>query len=108
MSPTHFRGAVANADIKALSQISGLGKKTAERIVVELKDKIGEASAWEASSASRTPTPDESRLRDAAKALVAVGIKPADATESVRAAVAMLGDKATIEEIVRACLKKAA
>jgi Holliday junction DNA helicase RuvA len=105
MSPTHFRGAVANADIKALSQISGLGKKTAERIVVELKDKIGEASAWEASSASRTPTPDESRLRDAAKALVAVGIKPADATESVRAAVAMLGDKATIEEIVRACPK---
>src|SRR5512140_3308878 len=39
---TAFRGAVANGDVKALSQISGVGKKTAERIVVELKDKIGE------------------------------------------------------------------
>src|SRR5512137_1685784 len=51
MNPTAFRGAVANGDVKALSQISGVGKKTAERIVVELKDKIGAAGAWEAASA---------------------------------------------------------
>src|SRR6185437_2269143 len=48
MNPTAFRGAVANGDVKALSQISGVGKKTAERIVVELKDRIGAAGAWEA------------------------------------------------------------
>src|SRR5215469_13696968 len=47
MSVTSFRGAVANGDIKTLSQISGVGRKTAERIVVELKDKIGMAGAWE-------------------------------------------------------------
>src|SRR2546430_17643660 len=47
MNPTAFRGAVANGDVQALSQISGVGKKTAERIVVELKDKIGAAGAWE-------------------------------------------------------------
>src|SRR6267378_8173969 len=41
ISVTAFRGAVANGDIKPLSQISGVGKKTAERIVVELKDKVG-------------------------------------------------------------------
>src|SRR5215510_11941984 len=53
MNVTAFRGAVANGDVKALSQISGVGKKTAERIVVELKDKVGAAGAWEASSAQR-------------------------------------------------------
>src|SRR6187401_506538 len=53
MNVTAFRGAVANSDIKSLSQISGVGKKTAERIVVELKDKVGAAGAWEASSAQR-------------------------------------------------------
>ena len=37
---TAFRGAVANGDVKALSQISGVGKKTAERMIVELRDKI--------------------------------------------------------------------
>src|ERR1700733_7454721 len=53
MNTTALRGAVANGDVKALSQISGVGKKTAERIVVELKDKIGAAGAWEALSAAR-------------------------------------------------------
>src|SRR5258708_29954763 len=53
ISVTAFRGAVANQDIKLLSQISGVGKKTAERIVVELKDKVGAAGAWEALSAQR-------------------------------------------------------
>src|SRR5262245_37018764 len=43
MNVTALRGAVANGDVKALSQISGVGKKTAERIVVELKDRIGAA-----------------------------------------------------------------
>jgi len=44
MSVVALRGAVAAGDVKALSQISGVGKKTAERIVVELKDKIGAAA----------------------------------------------------------------
>ncbi len=46
ISVTAFRGAVAGGDVKALSQISGVGKKTAERIIVELRDKIGAAGAW--------------------------------------------------------------
>src|SRR5205085_10841451 len=41
MSVSTFKGAVVNADIASLSKISGLGKKTAERIVLELKDKLG-------------------------------------------------------------------
>jgi len=39
ISVTVFRGAVAGGDVKSLSQISGVGKKTAERIIVELRDK---------------------------------------------------------------------
>ena len=45
-------GAVANRDIKAGSSISGVGKKPAERIVVELGDKVGASGAWEASNSS--------------------------------------------------------
>src|SRR6185295_2549681 len=62
MNVTAFRGAVANADVKALSQISGVGKKTAERIVVELKDKVGAAGAWEASSSLRTLSPEDQKI----------------------------------------------
>jgi len=108
MNPTAFRGAVANADVKALSQISGVGRKTAERIVVELKDKIGPASAWEAASAERALSADEQKLNDATLALVALGFKQVEAHEAVRAAATLLGLKATVEDLVRVCLKKGA
>jgi holliday junction DNA helicase RuvA len=108
ISVTAFRGAVANGDVKALSQISGVGKKTAERIVVELKDKIGAAGAWEASSAQRALSPEDQRVNDAVLALLALGFKQIEAHDSVRKAQASLGAQATVEDLVRACLKKAA
>ncbi len=106
VNPAAFRGAVASGDVKALSQISGVGKKTAERIVVELRDKIGVAGAWESSSAARGLSKEDQRLNDAVLALLALGFKPAEAQDTVRAAQAVLGTQATIEELVRACLKK--
>src|SRR6202140_781508 len=58
-SVSNFKIAVVNADIASLSKISGLGKKTAERIVLELKDKLGVVAAWEAASATHAPTPEQ-------------------------------------------------
>jgi Holliday junction DNA helicase RuvA len=108
ISVAAFRGAVASADIKALSQISGVGKKTAERIVVELKDKIGMAGAWEASSVRRALSTDEQKLNDAVLALIALGFKQVEAHDSVRQAQAALGPQASVEALVRVCLKKGA
>jgi Holliday junction DNA helicase RuvA len=108
ISVTAFRGAVANGDVKSLSQISGVGRKTAERIVVELKDKIGAAGAWEAASAQRALSPDEQRVNDAVLALIALGFKQLEAHDSVRKALETLGPDTTLEELVRACLKKGA
>jgi Holliday junction DNA helicase RuvA len=108
ISVTAFRGAVASSDLKALSQISGVGKKTAERIVVELKDKIGAAGAWEASSAQRALSPEDQRVNDAVLALIALGFKQIEAHDSVRRAQNALGPQTTVEELVRACLKKGA
>jgi Holliday junction DNA helicase RuvA len=108
MNPVAFRGAVANGDVKALSQISGVGKKTAERIVVELRDKIGAVGAWEASSAQRALSPADQKVNDAVLALMALGFKQVEAHDIVRQAQATLGTQATVEELVRACLKKGA
>lgn len=107
MNPVAFRGAVARGDVKALSQISGVGRKTAERIVVELKDKIGPAGAWEESSAQRSLSPQDQKASDAVLALMALGFKQVEAYEAVRGAAALLGPQATVEDLVRACLKKA-
>jgi Holliday junction DNA helicase RuvA len=106
MNAVVFRGAVANGDVKALSQISGVGKKTAERIVVELRDKIGAAGALEAASARHRLSRDDQKINDAVLALMALGFKQLEAHDAVRAAQAMLGAAATVEDLVRACLKK--
>lgn len=106
MSVGAFKGAVANGDVKALSQISGVGRKTAERIVVELRDKIGEAGAWEAASEQRGLSSEDQKVNDAVLALMALGFKQPEAHEAVRGAVAVLGGGAALEDIVRACLKK--
>lgn len=106
MTPVLFRGAVAAADVKALSRISGVGRKTAERIVVELKDKIGVAGAWEASSDQRSLSVADQRVNDAVLALMALDFKQPEALESVRAAQAVLGEQATVEALVRAALKR--
>jgi Holliday junction DNA helicase RuvA len=103
---TAFRGAVAGSDIKMLSQISGVGKKTAERIVIELKDKIGAGGVLEAQSAQRALSSAEQKVNDAVLALIALGFKPVEAHETVRATQAMLGPEASLEELVRASLKK--
>jgi len=108
MNPVALRGAVANGDVKALSQISGVGKKTAERIVVELKDKIGVAGAWEASSAQRALSGADQKINDAVLALMALGFKQPEAHEAIRASQAVLGPKGTVEDLVRASLKKGA
>ncbi|HZQ46758.1 MAG TPA: Holliday junction branch migration protein RuvA [Verrucomicrobiae bacterium] len=108
MNVTALRGAVSNGDVKALSQISGVGKKTAERIVVELKDKIGAAGAWEALSAQRSLSAADQKVNDAVLALMALGFKQIEAHETVRAAQAVLGPQATVEDLVRASLKKGA
>ena len=88
-----------------LSQCPGVGKKTAERLVMELKDKVGleggaPATATIAPVSAAAPTP----ASDALAALVALGFKPADADKGVRSAVAKLGPGATADQLVKAAL----
>ncbi|MBX3732377.1 MAG: Holliday junction branch migration protein RuvA [Verrucomicrobiae bacterium] len=110
MSVSGFSGAVASGDFKALAGIPGVGRRTAERIVVELKDKLGGfgggAVPSAAAGASGVMPGGDPRLNDAVAALVSLGFKPAEALTAARAAIAMLGDGATVEQLLRACLKR--
>ena len=67
-----FRGAVANGDVKALSQISGVGKKTAERIGLELKDRLP-SSLQGLETAPAPSTPGDQLRDDLLSALVNLG-----------------------------------
>ena len=97
---------MGNRDIKALSAISGVGKKTAERIIVELADKVGVSNTLEGAGSSPALTAGDQKTQDAILALLALGYKQQEAVESIRAVQAMLGAEAAVEDLVRASLKR--
>jgi Holliday junction DNA helicase RuvA len=104
ITPVLFRGAVVAGDLAALSRLKGVGKKTAERIVVELRDKVGVSAAWEAASSQQSLSPEEQHVNDAVLALISLGYKQAEAHKAVRA-IRDAQPKATVEELVKEALK---
>jgi holliday junction DNA helicase RuvA len=107
MSVNNFKAAVVNSDVVSLSKISGLGKKTAERIILELKDKLGVAAAWEAASAIHAPTPEQEQANEAVLALIALGYKQVEAHKAVRD-FQEKGEAKSAEELVKLALKRMA
>ena len=101
MPVAQFKSCVINGDAVMISKVKGLGKKTAERIVLELKDKVGVTDTWQDAAAGTVSAP----AADAELALIALGYKQADARKAVRA---MLDadSKSNAEELIRGALRK--
>ncbi|MDD3180971.1 MAG: Holliday junction branch migration protein RuvA [Opitutaceae bacterium] len=103
-----IKGAIASGDVALLAKCPGIGKKTAERLVIELRDKLllptGTGGHPENDARSAGVTPGENQIRDAVLALVALGYKTADADKSVRQAWTALGAKATTEALIKRAL----
>jgi Holliday junction DNA helicase RuvA len=104
MSVPAFKTAVVQGDLTLLSKIKGVGRKTAERVVLELKDKVGVAEAWKAASSALKPTEDQRRQTDAVLALISLGYKQSEAAKAVTDCVNILGAGSTVEELVRKSL----
>ena len=106
LSVRDIKAAVVTGDVKRLSSISGIGKKTAERIVVELKDKLGAGEALEAVAGMPDEAPGDVRIRDTIMALMSLGYKQADALTMARAAAEKAGTNAPTEELIRLSLAR--
>lgn len=78
--------AVANNDVKSLSSIKGVGKKTAERIILELKEKVDITASDFAGSNTSINISSSKEINDAIEALVALGITKNDAIKAVQKA----------------------
>ena len=108
ISAADFKSAVVRSDAGRLSAVKGIGKKTAERIILELKDKLGVAGAWEAASHKGKLSAEDQMVADAVLALISLGYKQTDALKSVRAAQdkAGVGKKIAVESLVYEALRK--
>jgi Holliday junction DNA helicase RuvA len=96
--------AIAAGDSAMIARSPGVGPKLAQRIVHELKDKVGSLALGPAASA---PAPG-SAAADAVSALLNLGFRPGEAAAAVGKAEAELGPEATLDSLVRTALKKAA
>ncbi len=97
--------AVAGQDKAMIARANGVGPKLAQRIAMELKDKIGAVAIGPAGS---LPKAVAGAAADAVSALANLGFKPAEAGAAVAAAEAELGESASLDALVRLALKKAA
>jgi Holliday junction DNA helicase RuvA len=100
-----LESAIRAGDVGLLAKCPGIGKKTAERLVVELRQKVG-GSGCETASPTGSPTggAGDSRHGDAVLALTALGYKAADADTAIRRASLALGPQATTEALIKKAL----
>ena len=106
MNADTFARCIQDGDTAALTRLPGIGKKTAERLIVEMRDRLadwqGEGVLPVVLSAPLTEERDE--LKDAVSALVALGYKPPEASRMVGG---VETEGRNSEEIIRAALQKA-
>lgn len=96
--------AVATGDLALLSSCPGIGKKTAERLILDLRDKVSIGAGPAAATGVSVLPAAGSAAADAVAAMVALGTKAADADKLVRAALAKVGPAATADQLVKAAL----
>ena len=102
LSAEELVNCIANKDVAALVRVPGIGKKTAERVILDLKDKLSAFAGSEANPVS-TSGGDSARAQ-AEEALASLGYKPAEAKRLLDKSA---GDAQTVEELIRAALRSA-
>ncbi len=102
LSAEELVNCIANNDVAALVRVPGIGKKTAERVILDLKDKLSAFAGSEANPVSTSG--GESVRTQAEEALASLGYKPAEAKRLLDKSA---GDAQTVEELIRAALRGA-
>jgi len=113
ISANDFIRSVHNEDTTALVRVPGVGKKTAERLIVEMKDRLSQLqlptlTELELSSGNQSDTvlaPAADHRTEAESALIALGYKPQQATRAIEQAVQALGEDAVTETLIRHALR---
>lgn len=105
MSASVFAACVQQEDVAALSKLPGVGRKTAERLIMDMRDRVDSASAAPAPTAAGRGGPGDGARHEAFNALLGLGYKPAEARGMLDAVAAELD---TTEAILRSVLQSAA
>ena len=101
-----LKRAIQEKNIPVLTAISGIGQKTAERVIIELRDKIGKAEVSAGKELIHDANVSDQMVEDSVSALVSLGYTKQKAKDAVQKILkTSLGKKVSVEEIIRAALK---
>lgn len=107
MPVSDFKDNVIRGDVAALAKIGGVGKKTAERIVLELKDKVGIVDTWQAAKGGASALdPTAAAQTDAVLGLIALGYKQSEAQRAVQDAARRGEGAPTADRLIREALRE--
>lgn len=105
LDPEELKQAILMEDAKTIQSVKGIGAKTAQRVVLELKDKVGKLDAQ--GSLNISPNTYNTTKDEALSALTTLGIAKSSAEKAVDKFLKQSGGDATVEEIIKAVLKSA-
>ncbi len=105
MSSAEIRHALMNEDVKTIQSIKGIGAKTAQRAIIELKDKLRKEQMLGTSSPSIFPTQNNKVRNEALAALVTLGIPKNVAEKSIDAILKKEGTEITVEQLIKMALR---
>lgn len=105
-SPDGIRAAVASGDLAALMKVPGIGRKGAERLVLELRDKMGMPSGPAGAAGAAPPAPDWAR--QVREALVGLGWSTKQADDTVEAITPEAGERPEVSALLRLALQRLA
>ena len=103
-STTDFQNQVAAEDVKGLTRIKGIGPKLAQRLILELRERIDSIGDFEPVDSGDSST--DSLLSEAMGALVGLGTPPAQARKTVAEVIQESGEDAGVEEVIRQALRR--
>ncbi len=106
-SPAELRAAIAREDVGMLTRIPGVGRKTAQRLILELKEKIQKQKDIEQLAAISVVSQEQrSKVNEAILALTSLGYKQQEAQAAVDKVVRRLGDEISLEEMIKEAFKE--
>ncbi len=106
LSPSELQNAIVSEDVKTIQGVKGIGSKTAQRIVLELKDKMKKEGLLE-KTVEIPLKPDNTLLAEALSALVTLGIPKATAEKTINLIIKEYGSDIRLEELIKLALKRA-
>lgn len=104
-SPDGFYQAVLHNDLGSLKSIPGIGQKTAQHLVLELKDKVTKLTGTDVLGEEGVLGGETKAIAEALQAMMTLGYSAAESRRAVLTAAQALGEKSTVEEILKSSLK---